>query len=144
MSISEKNQYDDIIHLPHPVSSTRPQMPRSNRAAQFSPFAALTGYDAAIRETGRLTDQQIELAEEQLVLLDRKLRLLLEKQKEHPEISVVYFVPDGRKAGGSYVTVTGTVKRVNEYKRMMILMDGFQIPLDDIVELESKLFSGMS
>ena len=144
MSISEKNQYDDIIHLPHPVSSTRPQMPRSNRAAQFSPFAALTGYDAAIQETGRLTEQQIELAEEQLVLLDRKLRLLLEKQKEHPEISVVYFVPDGRKAGGSYVTVTGTVKRVNEYKRMMILMDGFQIPLDDIVELESKLFSGVS
>ena len=102
-------KYDDIINLPHHVSATRPRMSMIDRAAQFSPFAALTGYDAAIKETGRLTDRRIELTEDSRAAMDRKQQLLVENLADHPEVSVTYFVPDERKAGGAYITVTGRV-----------------------------------
>lgn len=137
------HQYDDIIDLPHHVSATRPQMSMINRAAQFSPFAALTGYDAVIKETGRLTDRRIELSEDSRADLDRKQRLLLDSLSDHPEVSVTYFVPDERKAGGAYVTVTGIVKKLDVFQRIMVLTDGTMIPLDEIVELESNLFHGL-
>ena len=137
------HQYDGIINLPHHVSATRPQMSMTNRAAQFSPFAALTGYDAVIRETGRLTNRRIELSEDRRADLDRKQQLLLDSLSDHPEVSVTYFIPDERKAGGAYVTVTGIVKKLDDYQRIMALTDGTMIPLDEIVELESDLFCGM-
>ena len=143
MSDKYDHQYDDIINLPHHVSAARPQMSMINRAAQFSPFAALTGYDAAIRETGRLTDSRIELSEDSRADLDRKQRLLSDRLTDHPEVSVTYFIPDGRKAGGAYVTVTGIVKKLDGLQRIIVLTDGTMIPLDEILELESDLFHGL-
>lgn len=134
------HQYDDIINLPHHVSPTRPQMSMINRAAQFSPFAALTGYDAAIKETGRLTDSRIELLEDDRAALDRKQQLLADHLSNHPEVSVTYFIPDERKDGGAYVTVTCIVKRIDDVQRAMMLTDGTIIPIDEIIDLESDLF----
>ena len=138
-----KNNYEDIINLPHHVSKTRPQMSMLDRAAQFSPFAALTGYDAAIKETGRLTDEKIELDEDTKAALDMKQAYLIEMIDEQPEITIIYFLPDARKAGGAYVTVTGNLKRFDEYERLLILTNGKKIPMDDIVNIESDLFKGM-
>lgn len=135
--------YEDIINLPHHVSKTRPQMSMLDRAAQFSPFAALTGYDAAIKETGRLTDEKIELDEDTKAALDMKQAYLIEMIDEQPEITVTYFLPDERKSGGAYVTVTGNLKRFDEYERLLILTDGKKIPMDDIADIESDLFRGM-
>ena len=140
MGSTSNQQYNDIIDLPHHISTTRPRMSMLDRAAQFSPFAALTGYDAAIKETGRLTGQRIELTEECRAVLDRKQQVLLENLTEHPEVSVTYFVPDERKSGGAYVTVAGRVKKVDEYQRLLLLTNGTRIPLTEVLELESNLF----
>ena len=129
------NRYDEIMGLPHHVSKTRPQMPMSDRAAQFAPFAALTGYDAAIKETGRLTDERIELDEEALTALDRKYQLLIEALDDAPEVTIIYFQPDERKAGGQYVSATGTVKKVDTFGRRILLQDGTRIPLDSVYDL---------
>lgn len=135
--------YEDIINLPHHVSKTRPQMSMLDRAAQFSPFAALTGYDAAIKETGRLTDEKIELGEEAKAALDRKQAFLMEMIDEQPELSIRYFLPDARKSGGAYVTISGNLKRFDEYERLLILTDSRKIPMDDIADIECDLFKGM-
>lgn len=132
--------YEDIIHLPHHVSATRPQMSMLDRAAQFSPFAALTGYDEAIKETGRLTDDRIELDENTRAALDMKQAILAENINTHPEISITYFLPDAKKAGGEYVTVTGSLKRIDEYERMLIFVDGRKVPMDEITNMEGELF----
>ena len=129
------NRYDEIINLPHHVSKTRPQMPMSDRAAQFAPFAALTGYESAIKETGRLTDERIELDEEALAALDRKYQLLIEALDDAPEVTITYFHPDERKAGGQYVSATGTVKKVDTFGRRILLQDGTRIPLDSVYDL---------
>lgn len=129
------NRYDEIINLPHHVSKTRPQMPMSDRAAQFAPFAALTGYDSAIKETGRLTDERIELDEEALAALDRKYQLLMDTLDDAPEVTIIYFQPDERKAGGQYVSATGTVKKVDTFGRRILLQDGTRIPLDSVYDL---------
>lgn len=138
-----KDLYEDIINLPHHVSKTRPQMSMPDRAAQFSPFAALTGYDAAINETGRLTDERTDLGEETKAMLDMKQHYLLEVISDQPEITVTYFVPDERKAGGAYVTVTGNLKRIDEYERLLILTNGKKIPMDEIADVESDIFKGI-
>ena len=135
--------FDDIINLPHHVSATRPQMSMLDRAAQFSPFAALTGYDDAIKETGRLTDEKIEMDEDRKAALDMKQAYLIEMIDEQPEISITYFLPDTKKSGGAYVTVTGNLKRFDKYERLLILTDGKKIPMDDIADIESDLFRGM-
>ena len=135
--------YDDIIHLPHHVSKTRPQMSLEDRAAQFSPFAALTGYDAAILETGRLTEDKLELGEETQAILDRKQRYLAEIIDTKPEITVTYFVPDEKKSGGAYSTVTGFLKRIDEYGRVLMLTDGRKIQLDAILDIESEEFENI-
>ena len=135
--------YEDIINLPHHVSKTRPQMSMLDRAAQFSPFAALTGYDAAIKETGRLTDEKIEMDEDRKTALDMKQTYLIEMLDEQPEISITYFLPDTKKSGGAYVTVTGNLKRFDEYERLLILTNGKKIPMDDIADIESDLFKGL-
>lgn len=136
-------KYDEIINLPHHVSKTRPQMPMSDRAAQFAPFAALTGYDSAIKETGRLTDEKIELDEETLTVLDRKYHLLMDALDEAPEIEITYFKPDERKAGGKYVSATGTVKKVDDFERLITMQDGLKIPMDDVLSIAGELFSSL-
>lgn len=135
-----KDQYDDIINLPHHVSKTRPQMSMVDRAAQFSPFAALTGYDAAIKETGRLTDEKVNLSEEEKEALDRKQQILMERLGDHPALTVTYFVPDAKKSGGAYVTKDGNLKKIDGFERWMMLTDGTKIPLDDVADIESELF----
>ena len=139
-----RGNYDDIIHLSRPKSKKHPPMPMIDRAAQFSPFAALTGYDAAIKETGRLTDERIELSEESRAALDIKQQLLMDNLADRPVVSVTYFVPDERKSGGAYVTVTGQVKKIDEFARLLILTDGVKIPLDEVLDLESGLFNNIS
>lgn len=131
--------YEDILYMPHHVSTKHPPMSASDRAAQFSPFAALTGHDAAIQETGRLTDVQVEQSEEQRALLDRKQQYLA--TLERPEVAVTYFLPDGRKDGGAYVTATGQLKRIDPVERVLILVGGQSIHLDDIIEIESPELS---
>lgn len=128
--------YTDIIHLPHPEPKNHPRMPMEARAAQFAPFAALTGYDAVISETARLTDRQEVLDEEQQQLLNRQFLLLLEHIAEHPTVTITYFVADEKKAGGSYQSVTGHVKRYDDYLQLLIMSDGHQIPLHDIFEIK--------
>ncbi len=131
-----KTPYDDIIDLPHHVSTTHPQMPMSDRAAQFSPFAALVGYDAAIRETGRLTEAKAEPDEEALRELDRRFRLLAERLDDGPEVDITYFLPDRRKAGGAYQSVRGVVKKIDDFRRLIVLRDGTSIPMDDVAALD--------
>lgn len=130
-----KGPYDDIINLPHYISQKRPQMSMLDRAAQFSPFAALTGYDAAIKETGRLTDERIELEEEALTILNMKYQMLMDALPDNPEVTITYFVPDERKEGGSYVSKTGVVKKLNEFERLIIFQDGTRIQMNDIIDI---------
>ena len=137
------NRYEDIINLPHHVSLIRPQMPMSDRAAQFAPFAALTDYDAAIKETGRLTDERIELDVEALSALDMKYQLLMEALDEAPEVTITYFQPDERKAGGKYVSAVGTVKKIDDFERRITMRDGTRIPMDDVLSIDGELFSSL-
>ena len=135
--------YDDIINLPHHVSKIRPQMSMLDRAAQFSPFAALTGYDAAIKETGRLTDEKIELDEEALTALDMKYQLLINALDDAPEVTITYFQADERKAGGKYVSATGGVKKLDDFERQITMQDGTKIPMDDVLSIDGELFSSL-
>ena len=123
-------RYDDIIHLPHHVSPTRKRMSMTDRAAQFSPFAALTGYEAAIAETGRLTDARAELAVDGRELLDRQLRALAEQLPQGPEVTLTCFQADARKSGGAYRTLTGRVRRIDTCEKALILEDGTAVPFD--------------
>ena len=136
-------KYDDILHLPHPTSKKHPRMPISDRAAIFSPFAALTGHAAAIQETARLTDQKIELDEDTKAELDRRQAILLEHIAEHPEVTITWFCPDEKKSGGAYVVTVGRLKRVDETAGTLRLADGMTIALDEIVDLQSDLFQGL-
>ena len=136
-------KYNEIMGLPHHVSKTRPQMPMSDRAAQFAPFAALTGYDAAIKETGRLTDERIELGVEALSALDMKYQLLMEALDEAPEVTITYFQPDERKAGGKYVSAVGAVKKIDDFERRITMRDGTRIPMDDVLSIDGELFSSL-
>ena len=136
-------EYDDIINLPHHVSTTRAHMSDINRAAQFSPFAALTGYDAAIKETGRLTDERVELDEYTKEHLNDRLQIIADQLKEHPEISVTYFQPDEKKDGGAYVTASGTVKKIDIYERIVLMTDDTTIPIYEIISIEGQIFETM-
>lgn len=137
---NNNHNYDDIINLAHHVSSTRARMPVSDRAAQFSPFAALTGHDAAIKETARLTDECMELDESSKTILNEKLQIIMERIKEQPEITVTYFRPDEKKTGGAYINVTGYVKKIDEYQRVVVMMEGTRIPIEQIVEMGGEVF----
>lgn len=134
------NRYDKIQTLPHHVSASRRQMSQRERAAQFSPFAALTGYEDAIAEAARLTDQPAELTEEAAQQLNRQMQILMDHIQERPSIDVTYFVPDEKKSGGSYETVSGRVRRVDRYEQMIIYADGRRIPLQMIHRIEGKIF----
>lgn len=135
----ENQRYDDIINLPHHVSSKRPQMPILERAAQFLPFSALTGYEDAVKETARLTDTRIELEESEKDLLNTKLHVLLDNLATEPKVKIIYFLPDGRKSGGKYISKIGTVKKIDLYNRQIKLEDETAIPLDDIFAIEENV-----
>ena len=135
----ENQRYDDIINLPHHVSSKRPQMPILERAAQFLPFSALTGYEDAVKETARLTDTRIELEESEKDLLNTKLHILLDSLATEPKVKITYFLPDGRKSGGKYVSNMGTVIKIDLYNRQIKLEDETVIPLDDIFAIEENV-----
>lgn len=138
-----KNSYDDIINLPRPVSKTHTQMPLIERAAQFSPFAALTGHSAAIEETARLTDLRIELDETMKHALNDKLQIIAERINEQLEIQITYFQTDEKKAGGAYITAAGTMKKIDEYERVVVMRDGTAIPVDEIVSIDGQIFDTM-
>lgn len=125
--------YDDIIHLPHPTSSRHPRMPMIDRAAQFTPFQALTGYGEAIQETARFTGEKIELTEDKKTVLDEKLHFLTTTSNE---AAFTYFQPDGKKSGGAYITVLGAIKKLDPLEGRLVLADGTAIPIDDILEID--------
>lgn len=132
--------YDDIIHLPHHTSPTRPRISMTDRAAQFSPFAALTGHAAAVEETARVTEPQMELTEDSKTMLDEKLQMLMERLPSGPEAVITYFEPDERKEGGAYIEVTGHVIKIDTHQRAVTLTNGAVIPMDRIVEIETEIF----
>lgn len=140
MKYTDQHNYDDIINLPHHVSKKHPQMSLSNRAAQFSPFAALTGHKDAIRETARLTDSYIELGEDRKGQLNEQLQLIRENLWQNPECEITYFRPDGRKDGGTYVTVRGKIKKIDEYSHQIALTDGTVLPIRHIFSIRGELF----
>lgn len=131
----DTTSYDDIIHLPRPVSKKHPPMPLSKRAAQFLPFAALTGFEGEIAETARLTQAAPELGEDALMALDAQLSLLRQRLPEQPEVIVTCFIPDEKKTGGHFETLTGRARRLDEPNRLLFLTDGVKINMDTIVEL---------
>lgn len=135
--------YDDIIHLPHPTSARHPRMPVQERAAIFSPFAALSGHGVAIAETARLTEQRIELDEDARAELDWRQAVLLKHMDAQPEITITWFQPDERKEGGAYLTLSGRLKKIKELERILLLADGTEIPLEDVVKMESDIFQAI-
>ncbi len=139
----DKYQYDDIINLQHHVSSKHEHMSVLDRAAQFSPFAALTGFDGAIKETARLTDRRIELDEAAKTILDEKLRIVQEQLSRQQEIELVFFQPDEMKAGGVYISMMGTVKKIEGYERTVVMQDGTRIPIEEIVDITGEMFQAV-
>lgn len=131
--------YDDIINLPHHVSTTRPRMSRENRAAQFAPFAALTGYDSAIKETSRTVDKKIELDENAIEDLDHKLQMISDqlshRHVENPEVCITHFVKDKKKSGGTYITTNSQIKKIDSFERVVVLVNGNSIKIDDILDI---------
>ena len=133
-------QYDDIINHPHHVSKKHPQMSLYARSAQFAPFAALTGYEDAVRETGREVDKRINIDDELKSILDGKIELLVEHLKNKPEITFTYFIKDLRKDGGTYINVMGIVKKIDLYNQNIVLDDKTIIPINDIIDINGDLF----
>jgi len=138
-----KKSYDDIMNLPHHVSATRPHMLAIDRAAQFSPFAALTGYGDAIKETARLTGERVELDEYMKDVLSIRLQIIADQLKEHPKIAITYFQPDEKKNGGTYVTVSGRAKKIDEYERVVVMTDGTRVSIDEIASIDGQIFETM-
>ena len=129
-------KYDSLLHRGRRFSEKHPPMPNCERAAQFAPFAALNGFEEAVDETARLTERQVELDDGGIEELDRALRLIAERVGERPEISVTWFRPDDRKAGGAYLTWRGSLKKMDTYGRRLVFTDGRSIPIDSIRSVE--------
>lgn len=124
--------YDDIMNQPHHVSRNHPQMPMLDRAAQFAPFAALTGYESAVGEVARLTAEKRELDAPEAEELNRRFAVLIARLPDRPEATIEYFIPDDRKAGGAYVTVTGRVRHISVPEKTLVMEDGTVIPIEDV------------
>ena len=135
-----ERQYDDIINLPHHISKKHPQMSLFARSAQFAPFAALTGYEDAVKETARETYERIEIEDELKSILDSKLQIILGQIKNKPGISFTYFIADSKKDGGKYVVVTGLVKKVDLYNQYIYLADNTEIPINEIIDISGEIF----
>ena len=138
----QPHPYEDILLLPHHVSADRPHMSLHDRAAQFSPFAALVGYEDVIDETARLTTPKRELDEAEKAELDRRVGILAAHLGDKPAVTVEYFVPDELKSGGAYVFKTGALVRISPVKKTLTLADGTLIRFDDVAGIESELFRG--
>lgn len=128
--------YDDIIHLAHPVSRNHPQQPMEKRAAQFSPFAALTGFDDAVEETARYTDSRQELTEEQTAKINSVLNRIQRTVSQSPAVSVEFFSPDPKKQGGFYRLLRSRVRKIRPYEKQLVLSDGTVIPFSDILSID--------
>ena len=139
MEKEQNGRYDDILDHPYPLETRRPRMSMTDRAGQFSPFAALTGYEAAVEEAARLTDEQREMTEDMKATIDGRLRFLADRLEEEPMVTVTYFVPDKRKKGGAYLTVTDRVREIDEIERCLVLAERGRIPIEVIRELECEL-----
>lgn len=137
------NKYNDIINLPRHISKIRPPMAIKDRAAQFAPFAALTGHDAAVKETARLTDNKVELDEYLKDALNDRIQIIVCRIKEQPEIAITYFQRDTKKDGGAYVTAIGMAKKINIYERVVVMADGTEISIDEIISIEGQIFETM-
>lgn len=131
----EFHKYEDVINRQHPTSKKHPRMSRMNRAAQFAPFAALTGYEESIEETARLTDSRIELGEDEIKEINAKLNFIQEHIKERPKVTITFFQPDEKKDGGKYTVATGKVRRIDEFNRIIIFEDMMEIAIDEITEI---------
>ena len=134
-------KYDDIINLPHHVSKKHPQMSLEQRSAQFAPFAAVDGVEDDIMEAERVTEERENVSDEEIEILNKKLQIINQNISQKPTVLVTYYVPDKKKAGGEYVTITGNVKKIDEYVQLIILEDGTKIPIGEIVDIRSKLFN---
>lgn len=140
MNDKDAHRYDDIINLPHHVSKKHPRMSLTDRAAQFAPFAALTGHEDAILETARLTEEAPELDESSRQILDMRLRLIREQLADRPDIRFTVFMPDEKKHGGAYVAIAGKVKKIDDHEAKIILEDGRFVRAMDIVAIEGEMF----
>lgn len=141
--VNNEEKYSDIFNMPHHVSQKHPQMSRLDRAAQFAPFAALTGHDDAIKETARLTDENVELDESAKLVINEKLRFVLELADKSCVVSVTYFVPDKVKQGGKFITKTGTLSRYDEYGHKLIFDDKSEIGVDSIIDISGSIIDDM-
>lgn len=139
MNFRYNGEYDDIINLPHRVSKKHPHMSLQARAAQFAPFAALTGYDEQVKETARLTNERKELADGLKMILDEKIQTIKRNIYERPEVTITYFVPDARKQGGKYVETTGKVVKIDEFTHHIIFENKTEIPINEIIEIITNL-----
>lgn len=131
--------YDDIIHHAYPVPTKRARMSAADRAAQFSPFAALTGYDDAITETERLTQRKVQLDPSVKDELNRKIHFLSERITQHPQITITYYLRDPYKVGGAYFTKTGYLKKIDHYQHFLLYSDGTSILMDDIFSISGDI-----
>ncbi len=138
-----KGPYYDIINMPRHVSTKRPRMSNLDRAAQFAPFAALTGHEEAVSETARMTDSRLELGEHEKQALDQKLRIIVERLEDFPQVTIRYFIPDSKKVGGKYVKVSGSVKKVDEYEGVLTMNNDIKIPIEEIIEINGEIFTAL-
>ena len=134
MKIS-KGKYDDIINMPHHISKKHPRMSLENRSAQFAPFAALTGYEDEVEETARIKDKKIEITDEIKSTINMRLQIIQEKINTKPKVTIKYFIPDNKKEGGSYKTVTSNVLKIDQYKKLVVLKDNTKIFISDIINI---------
>ena len=133
-------KYNDIINLPHHVSKKYPQLSKASYAAQFSPFAALTGYEGIVSEVARITDERVELGDKENDILNAKLQVIGDHIKEQPEIKITYFEKDKKKSGGAYLQRNASIKRIDDVERIMYFTDGTNLPIDDITDMQGEIF----
>ena len=138
--MAEYFPYEDIVNLPRHISKVHPQATMADRAARFSPFAAISGYEDMVKEAARVTEERIDITDATKELLNEKLNMIIEFLDEEPEVTITYFEPDKKKDGGAYISITGTVKRIDEYERIVLMSDDKKIRIDEIYAIESDLF----
>ena len=138
--MAEYFPYEDIVNLPRHISKVHPQATMTDRAARFSPFAAISGYEDMVKEAARVTEERIDITDATKELLNEKLNMIVEFLDEEPEVTITYFEPDKKKDGGAYISITGTVKRIDEYERIVLMSDDKKIRIDEIYAIESDLF----
>ena len=138
--MSNEQKYNDIINLPHHVSKKHPQLSKASYAAQFSPFAALSGYEGIVSEAARFTNERVELGDKEKDILNAKLQIIGEHIKEHPELELTYFQKDKKKTGGAYLKKTAQIKRIDDLERIMYSTDGTNLPMDDITDMQGEIF----